>query len=350
MPVEVLAKIKELVQGGVTVIGPRPLTDTGLKDYPKCDEQIKTVAAELWGDSADEKIKGRKVGAGRVVWGKSAREMLAADGVAQDFEFTGQADAFLDYIHRRDGQAEIYFVANRNGRWEDANAIFRVSGKQPELWDAATGEMRPATAFTQSGGRTTVPLSLPPFGSVFVVFRAPIAPDAAGKGARNFPVLSQPCELTGPWTVKFDPKWGGPALVEFPQLANWIHHADAGIKHYSGTATYCKTFDLPNDLRKDGQKLVLDLGEVKNLAEVRINGKNLGVLWAYPFRVDITGVAKPRGNVLEIDVTNFWPNRLLGDAALPVEKRFTKTTVKLPKDSKLLDSGLLGQVKVWAAE
>jgi beta-galactosidase/beta-glucuronidase len=168
---------------------------------------------------------------------------------------------------------------------------------------------------------------------------------------RNFPTFATPHEITGPWTVQFDPKWGGPESAVFDQLVSWTQRPEEGIKYFSGTATYRKTFDLPETLRRPGQRLTLDLGDVKNLAEVRLNGKKLGILWAMPFRVDVTDAIKPAGNDLEIEVVNFWPNRIIGDQFLAPEKRFTRTNIrKLTKDTPLLDSGLLGPVRVLAEE
>jgi hypothetical protein len=116
------------------------------------------------------------------------------------------------------------------------------------------------------------------------------------------------------------------------ELVSWTTRDEEGIRFYSGTATYRTTFDCPASRNREA--LVLDLGQVRNLAEVRLNGRDLGVLWAFPFRVDITDAIKPAGNVLEIDIVNFWPNRIIGDASLPPEKRLTRTNIrKLTKDN-----------------
>jgi hypothetical protein len=185
---------------------------------------------------------------------------------------------------------------------------------------------------------------------MFVVFRHD-AQAANVVSGRNFPTFSTPYEIDGPWTVQFDPKWGGPESAEFDKLVSWTHRPEPGIKFFSGTATYRKMFDLPEALRRPGQRLTLDLGDVKNLAEVRLNGKNLGILWVLPFRVDVTDAVKPTGNDLVIEVVNFWPNRIIGDQSLPMEKRLTRTNIrKLTKDTPLMDSGLLGPVHVLAEE
>jgi hypothetical protein len=348
MPVEILQKIKELVEAGAIVIGPRPERDPGLKNYPQCDEQVRSLASELWGECDGRAVKQRRVGQGRIVCGLSPREILAENNVPPDFECAGNDEStFLDFIHRRDGEAEIYFVANRLNRNESTRCTFRISGRQPELWDPVSGEMLEARAFTQADGRTTVPLEFAPYGSLFVIFRNSIPQDQQGTAPANIPQLSEPVELRNAWTVSFAPEWGGPESIRFEKLYDWTKSEVDGIKYYSGSAAYkSESFALPGSLIHDPPSAIyLDLGDVKNIAQVRLNGKDLGVLWTRPFRVEITDAVQPVGNQLEITVTNLWPNRLIGDAALPAEQRLTKTHVtKFTKDTPLFSSGLLGPV------
>ena len=366
----VLRKVEELVQAGATVIGPRPTSLTSLSNYPQCDAELAKLAQELWGaqdrsERAGERRSNgkskttaspttlqRSVGKGRVISRKTAREVLLSDGVRPDFEFRGSdGQTALNYIHRRDGNTEIYFVCNSSNRSEAVQCTFRVAGKQPELWDPVSGQIRNAAAWSQSQGCTTLPLEFAPYGSMFVVFRKPVSVSAAGEGTANFPRFIPRQEITGAWTVKFDPKWGGPRSADFNQLISWTQRAEEGIKFYSGTAIYLKTFDAPDLPRKRGQHLWLDLGDVRQLAEVRLNGKNLGVVWAPPFRVDVTDVLEPKANNLEIGVVNFWPNRIIGDQSLPPKKRFTRTNIRLlTKKTLLMASGLLGPVRILSAE
>ena len=351
MPVDVLRKIKTLVEGGATVVGPKPLGDPGLKDYPRCDEEIARLAGQVWGNCDGRTVTEHRFGQGRIVWGQTLRSLLLADNVPPDFECQGGRDTLLDFIHRTTDGAEIYFVANRKDRPATADCTFRVCGEQPELWDPVTGRMQPAAAFQQSAGRTTLPLEFAPYGSLFIVFRTPVAVDARGSAVRNFPAYRDAQELVGPWRVQFDPKWGGPAQsVAFEKLGDWTARPEAGIKHYSGKAAYEKTFDLPEALRRPGQRLFLDLGTVHNVAQVRLGGKDLGVVWTAPWRVEITDAVKPTGNRLQIDVVNLWPNRLIGDAALPESQRIARTHVVFRPDQPLLPSGLLGPVTVQTAE
>jgi hypothetical protein len=220
----------------------------------------------------------------------------------------------------------------------------------PELWEPITGAVRRAAAYQQAGGCTTVPLEFAPHGSLFLVFREPIPADQKGKAKGNFPLFSPVQEVDGPWAVKFDPKWGGPESVLFAKLEDWAKRPEPEIKYYSGTATYRKQFELKPGIATSKARLFLDLGTVKNVAHVRLNGRDLGAVWTAPWRVEITDALQPTGNTLEIDVVNLWPNRLVGDAALPAEKRYTKTNVSFGKDRPLLPSGLLGPVTVQMAE
>jgi len=356
MSVEVIKKLRELVHDGATIIGAPPEKAVGLKNYPDSDAEVQSIAAEIWGDLDGTNRTERRFGNGRVIWGKTPREVLLADGVKPDFTFAGQEahpDNF-DYIHRVSGDAEIYYVINRNKQPTTQDFTFRVTGKQPEIFDPVSGSIRPANAFRQAEGCTTLPLEFDRFGSCFVVFRQPISKEMAGKAESNFPKLTPVQNLNGPWNISFDPAWGGPTNAEFAKLVSWTQRPEAGIKYYSGTATYRKTFDLPERSKSKAQRLFLDLGNVKEVAEVRLNGKKLGILWCYPWRVDITKAVKPAGNVLEIDVINLWANRVIGDLGQPKEKRYTKTHEAfrfdmLTKTTPLIDAGLLGPVTLLEA-
>ncbi len=360
MSLEVIKKIRELILSGATVVGPPPKNATGLKKYPERDELVKKIAYEIWGDLDGKNRTERKFGKGRVIWGKTPREILLSDGVTPDFTFQGQEakPGQFDYIHRKQGNTDIYFVINRTNQPEKNDFTFRVAGKQPEVWNVVTGEIHEANTFVQTKGTTTMNLHLDRFDSYFIVFRKSVSTDSKGSGKENFPELKEITELKGSWQISFDPQWGGPDTVTFPKLISWTDRLEECIKYYSGKATYKKTFDL--SMNPDGKRiampktgsLFLDLGEIKDVAEVRLNGKKLGVLWCSPWRVEITDAVKPIGNLLEVDVINLWANRVIGDLNKPKEERFTKThdgfrfdflTGKTP----LIKSGLLGPVKLY---
>ncbi len=152
--------------------------------------------------------------------------------------------------------------------------------------------------------------------------------------------------LSGAWEVRFDPKWGGPEKVTFDQLVDWTKRPEFGIQHYSGTAVYRNRFDLKSTPAKE-IRIWLDLGELHELASIRLNGREVGVVWTKPARIDVTDVLKPTANDLEISVVNLWPNRLIGDEGLPKESRLTETNIhKFNVQTPLLPSGLIGPVKI----
>ena len=335
----VLRKLKELVATGATIIGPKPDEASGLKDFPESDPEVRKIAGELWDG-------------GKIVTNQTAREFLLAQGVKPDFENLStrnpQPETNLDFIHRTADGAEIYFIASRTNQSVSAACIFRVSGKAPELWNAVTGEHKFATAYTERDARTIVPLDFTPCGSWFVIFRDPTTAHPA-TATSNTPPLTTLSEITGAWTVKFDPQWGGPESATFDHLASWPTRPEPGIKFYSGTAVYEKDFTVSTASRipHPASRILLDLGNVHELAEVRVNGQSCGVTWSPPFRVDITDAVKPGVNQLQIEVVNFWPNRIIGDTALPPDQRLTRTNVrKLTRNTPLIESGLLGPVRL----
>jgi hypothetical protein len=372
MPVEVLQKIRDLVKAGATVVGPKPESDPGLKNYPQCDAEVKKIAARVWGACDGQQVRQQAFGQGRIFWGKPLREILLADGVLPDFEHSGQG-VFIDFIHRTTADGEVYFLAYRHARAEKVDGLFRVAGRQPELWDPVMGTQRDLPEFRQTeDGRTAIPLAFEPGGSMFVVFRERRPQPAAGSrnGARNFPELKPVQELAGPWTVQFDPQWFYPAaglggdqargLLVFDQLEDWSRRPELAVQYFSGTAAYRKVFDWAPEAGKThlaprpptshpSSRLFLNLGTVKETAQVRLNGQDLGVVWCHPWRVEITGAIKPGGNTLEIEVVNLWPNRLAGDSKLPPDQRRTRTNVPTDPRKPLLASGLLGPVVIQAS-
>jgi hypothetical protein len=598
-----LAKIKELVEAGATVVGPRPLRSPSLTGYPRCDAEVRRLASELWGDGDGMTIKEHRFGKGRVVRSKTPQQVLSDDGVPPDF--SAQPDRFPDsirYIHKVIGQNDLYFVANKYPQPVEAVCAFRVQGKRAELWRPDSGRSERPAVYDQSGGTTRLPLHFDPYGSVFVLFRADARPEPeriisitrngarmlettqpppppsvatnqdvansftmvvwakpdveidlppqtnsgsiglhifrndalfpppgqdlypgltnagsglsigrngvcvfehgdgyfaptlvcaapltnwthvavvyrenkpslyldgklaqegirshftvhAGAGVRHtrgvgpfrgergdfqdfdraltaeeiaqlksetVPPISPsstpsieiarndnsalkalvwrpgdyvvataqgkslhlsvrdfpaPFEITGPWDLTFPPNHGAPGRVTLDHLMSWSDHPDSGVKYFSGTATYNKTFQLPPNFSANDHKLFLDLGHVAVMAQVKLNNTDLGVLWKPPFRLDVTGALKTGANALELKVVNLWVNRMIGDEQLPEDSdrkpdgtlnswprwlldyrpspsgRITFTSWRLwKKDSSLRQSGLIGPVRIIAAK
>jgi hypothetical protein len=673
MTPQLLGRISDFVHLGLTVVGVRPRHSPSLQNYPKCDRQVKALAARLWGKCDGRKVTENSVGRGRVIWGKPMADVLAARGLKPDFDFSGNSeDSNLVYCHRVAGGTDIYFVSNQRRRFDSAQCTFRVSGRLPELWHPDTGFIEPAPVWNEQDGRTTVQLQFDPAGSVFVVFREkahgdhivavqhdeppfaadrtkpaqlrvlkaiygalpawldvtatvkslvsggsrqiPANNDMAGDdpapgavkclrveflldgqrqtveanegrtlelpvggevvkalyghfpdshphwfdvtakvkllmagGAREIsvgnyladddpapnmvkqlritfrlnhrertaeaqegdsldvpagaevekalygrepvpetaPVMSvdvtatlaalvkydrlsvavgnglagvdpapnvskcltveysldgvvkyatnhegdmltlpeavtsiglppefdlaigpdgqarvqtrvpgaftftwasgrksgaqchsvlAPVEMSDDWRLTFPPGWGAPPEVHLPRLISWTDHTNDGVRYFSGTATCQKEIEIPDEMFGSGRELWLDLGTVKDFAEVALNGQPLGTFWKDPFRVNVTGVAHAGTNQLEVKVTNRWPNRLIGDEQLPDDRewrgrqlkawpewvldgkpsptgRFTFTTWHhWTKGDTPLESGLIGPVTLNAVE
>jgi hypothetical protein len=362
--------------------------------------------------------------------------LLAGMGVPPDFGSQGRnAASSLRYIHRRIGGTEVFFVANGNAESVEAVCSFRVRSRRPELWWPENGRIERVAVYDESGECVRLPICLEPSGSVFVVFREQSEPErdrvisvtrnneailgtswkqqtpqptARGQAAalalvrnsdgriearvaqagsyvlttadgqtRQFTVdaMPEPMELTGSWDVQFASGWGAPERITLEKLISWSEHSDAGVKYFSGAGTYRKRFTVPAGLAGKNRQLVLDLGKVQVMAEVKLNGKDLGILWKSPFYVDITDAVKTGENELEVKVVNLWVNRMIGDEQLPEDSdrnangtlkawpqwvqegksnpagRYTFTSWRLwKKGDALLESGLLGPVTIRAAE
>ena len=272
--------------------------------------------------------------------------LLAQFGVPQDFESTGD----VRYIHRREGTTDLYFVGNRTAQPLTAGCRFRVTGRQPELWDPLTGERRALPAYSERDGQTTVPLEFAPAQSFFVIFRRPAAPAAAAT-VKNFPTLQPLQELNGPWQVQFVPKVGQPFARTFKTLDDWSQRPDPETRFFSGSATYKQVFDLKSAIGNQQSESFVDLGTVHVMAQIKLNGHDLGVVWCDPWHCALPmDLLRPGHNELEITVANLWLNRLIGDAGLPPEQRQTWTTRNpYKKDAPLEPSGLLGPVRLLTA-
>ena len=341
-----LEKVDELLAQGAAVLGPKPERLVSLVGGQPAQQKFHELAAKLWGAAPSESGE-QNIGKGRLVWGKTAREVLQNDGVAPDFEvLDAKQNLLYDYIHYTVDDAEVYFVSSQSDRPQAMDCTFRVSGRQPELWDPITGKIQSANAFKQSAGRTTVPVPFDPYGSWLVVFQKAIPATQQGTADSNFPVLKTVQEIQGSWQVAFDPAWGGPASIQFEALTDWTQHSHEGIKFYSGKAAYQKTFTC-SEVAPD-KRYWLQLNNVEDLgiAAITLNGKDLGVVWTKPFRVDITEALKASQNQLDITVVNSWRNRLVGDRDKPQNERYTKTNITIRKDWNLLTSGLLGPVEI----
>ena len=327
MSMPLLRKIAALAASGATIVGPRP----------------QALANRSDGDAAFARLVERTWRRDNVSEGNDLSSVLAAKGRAPDFAYAKPLpDTKLAFVHRALPDGEIYFVSSKNDRAQTVEASFRTAGRAPELWRADNGAIEPASYRTESG-RTIVTLSLEPNDAIFVVFR-----ETTAASSRAVPIQrdAELLAIETPWNAAFNVR-SGARNVRFDHLRSWTEISDPEIKFFSGTATYTNAFEF--DGAGSDERVLLDLGDVKNIAEVVLNDQAVGIAWKRPFRLDITDAVRTGRNQLEIKVVNLWPNRLIGDKqpgagepqAWAVYNPFTAT-------SALLDSGLLGPVRILA--
>ncbi|MFD2145169.1 glycosylhydrolase-like jelly roll fold domain-containing protein [Mucilaginibacter antarcticus] len=370
-----LTKITALIKAGATVVGSPPQKSPSLVNYPACDAQLNALVKQVWGASGHAEHQAtRTYGKGKVIWGGALETQL--DNLYPDYDLTAtilnsmgvkldfETDAPLRYTHRVSSNWDAYFVANTSAGEVTANINLRVSKGTPQLWDPITGKVISLPQLKRQGATTNLSLQFAPHQSYFVVFAKDAQPAISKAKNKNYSAPKIINTLSGAWNVAFDPKWGGPKSINFDALTDWTKRPEDGIKHYSGTATYTKTFNMP--VIKANGKYYIDLGNVKNLAQVKLNGKDLGILWTAPWRKEIPASLLKAKNTVEVEVVNLWLNRLIGDDSIPDDgfkngrwpewllkglprpgKRYTFATHQFyNKNSPLSPSGLTGPVTI----
>lgn len=354
----VLKKLNELAQQGAVIIGEKPKKVGRLANFPSFDIDSENLTAQLWANGSDISQVSPKI-KGKIYSGITPLEMLTILDVHPDVDYSGKEEDLLDFIHFSKNEVDVYFIRNTQNEWLTRNVAFRQQNKVPEIWDAVSGEIIPVTIFNKKSGQINLPLTLPPFGSYLIVFRkSSVQPQFTGiSGNGDHPPLfefaangirflqdgrfeltgaDQPLSINstsrmftidGAWEVSFPQGWGAPEKISFPKLISWTDSETEGIKYFSGTASYEKTFRFKGkpDPTKN-EKMHLDLGEIGKVAEVWLNGESLGITWAKPYRFDVTDKLKTGMNNLKIEVANVWSNRLKGDAL--TGEKFTNTNIR----------------------
>ncbi len=348
MTPEHVAKLGALADQGAKIFAPKPLRSPSLQNYPTADQMLQTLIKRYW----DSKLIR-----------DPAEFAAAAAALVPDCEVPEE----ILFNHHRAGTDDFYFIANQTNEAREVTAKFRVGGKQPEIWNPLTGEISEAANWKSlADERTEVRLSLAQLDSLFVVFRK--AANSQGKSTPKTE-FKEVLALNDNWIVAFDPAWGPKEPVAFDRLIPWNESDSDAIKYFSGTATYRTSFDWKPEAGNRKPEIVLDLGQVEVLAKVTLNGKELGTLWKPPFRVEVSRAVKAGANTLEVEVTNLWVNRLIGDSRFPnfgpgfpdwlvagkpipdnaLRKTFIFAPGRWTKSDPLVPSGLIGPVTLQAA-
>lgn len=326
--IPVLRKIKELSDGGVLICGAIPSELGGLEGS---QQDFDNLVSSIW-----------KSGRRNVTASVPTEEVLLSAGVVQDVACPG-IGSDVNFVHRSLGDGrEIYWISSRSAKSLDFSADFRVIGKKAELWHADDASKEPAS-YRIGENTTRVQLSLHPYESVFVMF---LEDADESEAIVKKPEINELKTISGPWKLTFQQGRGAPGEMEMENLSSLSENDNPGVKYYSGYTLYSTSFRLTSRELKSG-RIVLDLGQVADLAVVSVNGKNLGTLWHLPFEIDVTDALVKGNNILEIRVANTWHNRILGDMQEGNPRKYTWYAMDLLNvNDKVLPSGLLGPVKL----
>jgi hypothetical protein len=355
---EVLKSLEKLVFDGAIIIGPKPQRSTSLKNYPACDEEVKTLADKMWGNCDGITVLSNHYGKGTVYWGKTVKEVLEELKISPDFEVRGvdNSDRRIDYVHRQTEAEDIFFVSNSYDTVQKFTAVFRVSDNRvPEIWDAETGQIQRNVKYERTENGISMELVMDPLASRFVVLRE----KTTGKNDTGLPYdlqfglkmqkkITEPVDLTTNWEIRFDTLWGGPGTFRIDKLASWTELEDEAVKYYSGTATYSRNFTIDDGAPKEAEVYVM-FEDIQEMARVKINGNDCGIVWLPPYKVNITKWLKPGENTISVQVVNTWNNRIVGDLNYPDVTQYTSTNIKTRRfraTSPLLKSGLLGKAQI----
>lgn len=326
MTVPVLRKIAELADNGAIICGAKPETPAGLTDDPA---EFQQLVQQVW-ESGKKNVYSENL---------SMLEVLQGNGIQPDVNIPdGQ---HLRFVHRTTPAAEIYWINNTDSVGKTIDLTFRVKGKKPEVWHPETGK-KEDVSYTIGDNGTTVTLNLVQNDALFVVFG-----NKATQKSVKLPELKEETLLTvsSPWQVTFQEQRGAPASATFDQLIDLSDSDEPGIKYFSGEATYKNSIDIPADAI--GNRLELDLGNVGVMAEVTVNGQNVGLYWKAPFVIDITDAAVAGKNDVQVKVTNLWVNRLIGDSRPDMKEKVTWSQYPMYRPtSPMSPSGLMGPVRL----
>jgi len=361
MTIDFLELIRKMVYEGAVVYGPKPTHTPGLLNYAENEKKLSELSAMIWGNCDGNKVKEHRFGKGKVIYGMTLKEAFDLLEVKSDFSYSStSANNDIQFIHKRVDHSEVYFISNQKDQAEELTCTFRIDGKAPEIWNPETGATEKAGVYTVADNSIEMPLRLESKGSVFVVFtdKAENQSQNREKLIINSPSNSQEIVLNGKWDVSFEQNRNAPEKSEFDSLIALNKLTNLRIKYYSGITSYTKEFELAPAVFENDKHLILELSELHDMASVKINGTDVGVVWLKPYRIEVTNNLKPGKNLLEVKVANSWANRIIGDLHLPKEKRITWSNTLFQYsgwgdekeiytvNSPLVESGLIGPVVI----
>ena len=400
MELETLQILKKLVNDGLVLLGPAPTRMLGAVEISKEQEAFDKLVLELWGDDTKNATGDRKVGKGRVLWGRNVGDVLGNLDVTPDLASTTASPTDIMYIHKRTQNEDIYFVFNQTEKVVTTELQFRVTGKQPEIWQAQTGEIKEQPIYVVEGNQTRIPVTFKPSESFFVVFRnasekphvtkvtkgnenlfpewervseaVPMAKYENGNiqftsktggkytfelnnGSKIEKNLAQPIEIdlgAGKTQLAFDPIYKAEiAAITMSPLKSITELDDKAKQYFAGTLNYTIRFELTKEQLKQAESAFIDFGKFDATAAVKLNGKPIGKIWTHYTALPV-GALLQENNTLEVTLATTCRNRLIGDLREfgKIKTVFTTApTVRndmLRAEMPLKPTGLLGPVKL----
>ncbi len=348
MSVAVATKLLELLKDGAKIImSEKPTHTYGMQGSVINDNALNKIVDEIM---TYQNAGNKSTKEGQLIIGNYQQNSFDDLNIAHDViikDSNNNVENNIAWTHRKDGNIDIYFISNQADVENKINISLRSAGNIPTLYDAETDKTIDATDWQIANNRTELPLKLAPHQSLFILLEKSTNL-LSNHSKKNWTETKTIASIKTNWKVKFDTAYGGPnSVINFPTLSDWTKNKDSAICYYSGTAVYQNTFNWNGN----DKTILLQLGDVENIAQVKINGIDCGTAWTYPYQVDISKAIKKGINQLSISVTNTWANRLIGDSHLPENKRITNTTAPFRLLGKpLLAAGLLGSVNIIVPE
>lgn len=393
MELATLKAIVQLIEKGATVVGPKPVKTLSLKNNKKKDKALVKLTNRVWNDHNLSNKKEATFGKGKIIWDKSLSEVLTEMNIKPDFTSMGQNEFNLLYIHKKIQDKDLYFVVNQEDRAVNCELLFKVSSKQPEIWDPLYGTVYKPAIYHERDGQTHLPFQFAPREALFFYFDQPAAEnhiiEVYEGDHRIFPaegdvyipkvtienetVLIQSdnvCDYTYRFinnkkfnisskanetyslqnidgTIQFIDNVAHPDPIPITQFKSWTEFEEPELKYHSGKAVYDLYFDLPGDLKvKDDDMLTLSLGNTQVGYEITLNGENMGSATFPNYRFKVPSRLKKKSNHLKVVVYNILKNRIIGDLKEFGElKHVHSTSGSLPDTTMgLQKSGIMGPV------
>lgn len=342
MTPQLLEALSDKIASGGQVFGSAPTRSPSLSGGAAADIQVRNLAARMWGDCGKDGQGSVAYGRGRIHCAGTLGDILSSQGVTP--QISGIDHGKVRWTQVSTEGEDVFFIANQTDQPIVIEPVLKTSYDELQIWDPVSEDRRSVAARSEGGALAASPVRLAPFQSVFLVASMDTSP--ALPSYDPTPQHKLLSDLSRDWKVSFDPAWGGPGEIAFPDLVDWTRHSESGVKYYSGRATYLKNVTLDQPVK--GGAVWLDLGHVRDMAVVTVNGQRIGTVWTAPWRIDVSRALRSGENSIKVEIINTWANRIIGDLkAREDAPRYTETVMDhVDADTQLYPAGMMGPVRL----